>query len=96
MTAIPEEYTEIIKQSQQAMLSAVEAWAKNVQDAFGKLPAVPQPVDPEQVIDQVFDFAQKLLAAQREVAKNLVHTSTQAAETIRQTATRTTEAPPEG
>jgi len=88
VTTIQEQYTEIVKQSQEAVLTAVEAWTKTVQDAFGQLPAASVPVDPEQVIDQVFDFAGKLLAAQRDFAKNLVHTSTSVAETLRQSATK--------
>jgi hypothetical protein len=96
VTSIQEQYTETVKQAQDAVLTAVDAWTKTVQDAVGQLPAVAPVLNPDQVIDQVFDFAQKLLAAQREFAKNLVHTSTQVAETIRQGAARTTEAPPEG
>jgi len=88
MTTVQEQYTEIVKQSQEAVLTAVEAWTKTVQDAFGQLPTASVPVDPNQVIDQVFDFAGKLLAAQRDFAKNLVHTSTSVAETLRQSATK--------
>jgi len=92
MANIQEQYTEIVKQSQDAVLTAVDAWTKTVQDAFGQLPAAQSTVDPNEVIDQVFDFAAKLLAAQREFAKNLVHTSASVAETVRQSATRATEA----
>ena len=92
MTAIQEQYTEIVKQSQEAVLTAVETWTKTVQDAFGQLPAATVPVDPNQLIDQVYDFGANLLAAQRDFAKNLVHTSTSVAETLRQGATRTAEA----
>jgi hypothetical protein len=92
---IQEQYTEIVKQSQEAALTAVDAWTSAVQDAFGKLPtglpAARLPVEPNQVIDQYFDFATKLLATQRDFAKNLVHASTSAAETLRQGATQTGE-----
>lgn len=92
MPTIQEQYTEIVKQSQDAALAAVDAWTNTVQDAFGKLPAAGLPVEPNQVIDQYFDFATKLLAAQRDFAKNLVHASTSVAETLRQGATPTAEA----
>ena len=42
-------------------------------------------VDPQQVIDQVFDFATMLLNAQREFAKQLVATSTAAADSLKST-----------
>jgi hypothetical protein len=96
MATAQEQYTEYVKQSQDAVQSAVDTWTKTVQDAFGQLPSTlpttPTSIDPEQVIDQVFDFAASLLGAQREFAKNLVHTSTSLAETVRQSATRTVEA----
>jgi hypothetical protein len=43
-------------------------------------------VDPNQVIDQVFDFAGKILEVQREFAKNLASTAAAAGETTRQQA----------
>jgi hypothetical protein len=89
---VQEQYTDFVKQSQDAVLTAVDAWTKTVQDTLGQLPAVPANVDPEQVIDQVYDFGAKLLAAQRDLAKNLVHASATVAETIKQSATRATEA----
>ena len=92
MTTIQEQYTEIVKQSQEAVLIAVDTWTKTVQDAYGQLPTAGLPVDPNQVIDQVFDFAGKLLVVQRDFAKNLVQTSTSVAENLRQSATRTAEA----
>ena len=92
MTTIQEQYTDIVKQAQEAVLTAVEAWTKTVQDAAGQLPVVPVPVDPNQVIDQAFDFAGTLLAAQRELAKNLVHTTTAVAETLKAGANRAAEA----
>jgi hypothetical protein len=89
---VQEQYTEFVKQSQEAVLTAVDAWTKTVQDALGQLPGVPAKVDPEQVIDQVYDFAAKLLAAQRDFAKNLVQTSATVADTIKQGAARAAEA----
>jgi len=43
-------------------------------------------LDPNQVIDQVFDFAEKTLEVQREFAKNLASTAAAAGETTRQQA----------
>jgi len=41
-------------------------------------------VEPQQVIDQVFDFAVKMLAVQREFAKSLASTAASAGESARQ------------
>jgi len=95
MATAQEQYTEVVKQSQDAVLTAVDTWTRTVQDAFGQLPTA-APVDPNQVIDQVFDFAGKLLGAQRDFAKHLVSTSTAAADTIRQGTVKATEAAHEG
>jgi hypothetical protein len=43
-------------------------------------------VDPNQIIDQVFDFAEKMLEVQREFAKNLASPAAAARETTRQQA----------
>jgi hypothetical protein len=91
MTSIQEHYTEAVRQTQEAAQAAVDTWTRTVQEAFGQFPTVAVPTHPNQVIDQVFDFAEKLLSAQREFAKNLVHTSTAVAQNIRQTAERAAE-----
>jgi hypothetical protein len=85
---VQEQYADFVKQSQEAVLTAVDTWTRTVQDALGQLPTLPAKVDPDAVIDQVYDFAGKLLAAQRDFARNLVHTSVTVAETIKQGAAR--------
>jgi hypothetical protein len=95
MTTAQEQYTEIVKQGQDAVQAALDTWTRTVQDAFGKLPTTP-PVKAEEVIDQVFDFAAKLLGAQRDFAKHLVATGTTAVETIRNGAAEATGAAHQG
>lgn len=72
MSSPQEQYLETLKKSQQAVLDAVEAWTKSAQSAFAA-PAASPPgeVRPDQVIDQVFDFAEQMLAVQRQFAKSL-------------------------
>jgi hypothetical protein len=87
MTSPQEQYAEAVRTSQQAVVGAVESWTKSVQSAFGQTPSSRgAAVDPNQVIDQVFDFAEKMLEVQREFAKNLASTATAAGETVRQQA----------
>jgi len=82
MTTVQEQYTEFVRQSQDAMLAAVDSWTSTVQDAIGKLPGVPGAAGPDQVIDQVFDFATKMLEVQRDFAKNIVKTSASVTEAV--------------
>ena len=78
-------YTDALKGSQEAFAGAVDSWTKATQQAFGFVPATPFPgVDPVQVIDQTFDFAERLLETQRQFTKTLVAASAQMSETVRQ------------
>ena len=63
-----------VRQSQQAVVDAVAAWASAVKEIT---PPVPVPTSddlpkPGEVIDNAFDFAQKLLDTQREYARNII------------------------
>ena len=73
----PQQYTDTFKQTQDTMIAAFDAWTQAFQQGLGQLPGAGA-VDPQQVIDQVFDFATMLLNAQRDFAKQLVVTSTEA------------------
>ncbi|HEX3753418.1 MAG TPA: hypothetical protein VHW06_22835 [Streptosporangiaceae bacterium] len=93
MATIQEQYTELIKQGQEASLAAIETWNRTFQQAFGQLPTTGL-IRPDQVIDQVFDFTGHVLNVQRDFAKQLVATSTAAAETARDTVAKTAKATP--
>jgi hypothetical protein len=78
MSSAQDQYAESLKKSQQAVLDAFEAWTKSAQSAFSTPTAsVASPLRPEQVIDQVFDFAEQMLAVQRQFAKSLAATANQ-------------------
>ena len=83
MATVQEQYAELIKQSQDASIAALETWNRTFQQAFGQLPT-PSFGRPEQVIDQVFDFAGQVLNAQRDLAKQVLATSTAAAAKVRE------------
>jgi hypothetical protein len=91
MPTAQEQYTQMVRQVQDSMLAAFEAWTRTWQQAFGQLPAA-APIIPEQVIDQGFDFAGKLLNAQRDFTKQLVGAGTAAAEAVRSSAAQAAEA----
>lgn len=84
MTAPQEQfrqYQQVLQQTQEAALAAVDSWTKVVQDSVGQLPATPGQVDPTQVVDQVFDFAEKMLDMQRDFTKRLLENSSSIAQT---------------
>ena len=64
-----------LRQSQQVIVEAVQAWAQAVEKAVPETPALPFAEElptPQQLIHTSFDFAEQLLKAQREFAENLV------------------------
>ena len=95
MTTPTQQYTDMVQQSQQAVLSAVDTWTKTVQDAVAQMPTSPGQFDAAGMVDQVFDFTEKVLEVQRELAKKLVSTSAAAAEKLTaDTKAATTPEPP--
>jgi hypothetical protein len=77
-----DQYRDLVQQSQQAIQSAVDTWTKTVQDTVTALPSNPTQVDPSQVVDQVFDFAERMLEMQRDFTKNLLQSSATIAQNV--------------
>lgn len=75
MSSAQEQYTESFKKSQQAVLDAFEAWTKSAQGAFSAPTVAAPSLGTDQIIDQVFDFAEQMLAVQRQFAKSLAATA---------------------
>ena len=64
-----------VRQGQQAVVDAVAAWAKAVENLVPPVPPVPGADElpkPEAVVDNAFDFASKLLDAQHEFARSVL------------------------
>lgn len=73
--ASQEQILSTVRQSQQAVVDAVAAWAKAVEGVVPPPPAIPGSEElpkPQAVVENAFDFAQKLLDAQREFARNVI------------------------
>ena len=85
-----EHYTEMVQQGQDAVSSAVDTWMRSVKDVIGHVPGAPAQLDANQIVDQVFDFAERRLAVQRELAKNLIRTATGLAGSVGQRTRDTT------
>ena len=87
-----EQYTEVLQNSQQAVIGALDSMSKAAQQAFSAVPNAPvAPVDPTEVIDQVFDFAGQLLESQRAFAKSLTQASSQMGDNLRTQAENTAQ-----
>ena len=83
-------YAEMLKQTQAALLTMLETWNRTFQQAVGATAVN------SELIDQTFDFADKLvhaqLNAQRQLAKQAAASGTAVAETVRAGTAQVTEA----
>lgn len=78
------------RRGQEAMTSALQIWADSVQRLVGSLPHPEARVpNPEQVVDQVFGFAEQMLATQRDFTKSMLSAATSAANNVATVATNT-------
>src|SRR4051794_12832549 len=78
-----EQLAALTRQSQEAMTNLARTWSDSIQGLArsftGGQPGLP---NVQAMVDNVFDFAEQLLASQREFVKNLAAVSTQAAQAI--------------
>jgi len=81
---IQDQYIETFRQTQETWADAVKSFTNDAQRAFEQPSPVFSYVDPNKTIDQVFDFWEKSLEAQRTVAKQLVGASISAGEKVRE------------
>lgn len=73
---------DFVRQSQDAFVEAVQVWSDSVNRLMGttqeRAASANDLPKPDEVVDQVFDFAESLLAAQREFAHNVMRTASSA------------------
>jgi reverse gyrase len=88
-----EQYLDAVRESQEAWANVVRAWSDSVQRMWGDASSTTTREAPtaEQVIDNVFGFAEQLLAAQRDFAKRLVQASAPAVDAAKSTGKSTTK-----
>ncbi|MQA14382.1 MAG: hypothetical protein GEV09_09460 [Pseudonocardiaceae bacterium] len=79
MTTPQEQFTDAARRGQDAMTTALQGWADNMQKLAGTVP-VGQAKLPrtDEVVDNMFDFAEQMLATQREFTKSLLAATTPA------------------
>src|SRR5687768_17369290 len=81
---IQDQYIETFRQTQETWADLVKSFTSDAQRTFGQPSPVFTFVDRNETIDQVFDFWEKSLEAQRKVAKQLVGVSISAGEKVRE------------
>ena len=92
MTTPTDQFVDIANRSQEAVTTAVRTWADSVQSIAGNLTAgQAQLPDPQSVVDTYFDFAEKVLANQRQLATQFVSASVKAGETVQEQVGKVTE-----
>ena len=92
MTAPTDQFVDIAKRSQEAVTTAVQTWADTVQGFASKLTSGPtQLPDLQSIVEQYFDFAEKVLANQREFAQQWASAASKATEAVTEQAQRATQ-----
>ncbi len=89
---IQDQYVSTVRQAQQTWTDAAESAAGTVQKAFAQSASPFAIINPTQAIDQIFDFWEKTLDVQREVAKQLVGATVAASDRAREQAESVAEA----
>jgi len=92
MTAPTDQFVDIANKSQEAVSTAVRTWTDTVQSFASKVTAGPgQLPDLPSVVDTYFDFVEKVLANQRELAQQWASATLKATEAVSDQAQRATQ-----
>jgi hypothetical protein len=75
------EILKTVQRSQEAVIEAIKTWADAVRTITPPMPEVTLPFSdklpkPEELVQNAYDFAEKLLASQRKFAEDLLHAAT--------------------
>jgi ElaB/YqjD/DUF883 family membrane-anchored ribosome-binding protein len=90
--SVQEQYTNTLRQTQEAWVGALESYTTSIQKAFGQ-PVNPFVfVDPAEAIDQVFDFWEKTLEVERELTKTIARATITVGQAVRDQAESVNEA----
>ena len=77
---VQEEILKTVRNSQSAVVAAIQAWARTVQSITPALPDANLPFaeklpEPQELIASAYDFAEQLLASQRKFAEDVLKTT---------------------
>jgi hypothetical protein len=76
-TQVQEEILNTVRKSQETVVDAIKYWVEAVQSITPKVPSVQVPFadklpKPQDVVSGAYDFAEKLLASQRQFAEDVL------------------------
>ncbi|GEL19630.1 hypothetical protein [Pseudonocardia asaccharolytica] len=92
MTVATDQFIDLAKRSQEAVTTAVRTWADTVQTYAGTMTGTQAKLpDAHAFVDSTFDFAEKVLANQRQLAHTLFSAGTQTVEAVTDQAARAAE-----
>lgn len=84
MSTAQDTSTATLRAGQDAAVKAFEEWTETAKGAWASAAQTPTAeVDPQQVIDQIFDFSEKMLAVQREFSKSVAASAASAIDAAR-------------
>ena len=74
---LQEEFLNAVRKSEETVVDAIKTWVETVQSIAPKIPSVQVPgadklPKPQEVVANVYDFAEQLLATQRKFAEEVV------------------------
>ena len=78
---IQDEFLSTIRKSQETVIDAIKSWVETVQSVTPKIPSVQVPgadklPKPEDVVASAYDFAEQLLAGQRQFSEEVLKVTT--------------------
>ncbi|MGB6581339.1 MAG: hypothetical protein WBF34_25830 [Streptosporangiaceae bacterium] len=78
---IQDEFLSTIRKSQETVIDAIKSWVETVQSVTPKIPSVQVPgadklPKPEDVVASAYDFAEQLLASQRQFSEEVLKVTT--------------------
>ena len=78
---IQDEFLNTIRKSQETVIDAIKSWVETVQSITPKIPSVQVPgadklPKPEDVVASAYDFAEQLLASQRQFSEEVLKVTT--------------------
>ena len=92
MTAPTDQFVDLANRSQEAVTTAVRTWTDTVQSFAGRINSGPSQLpDLHGVVEQYFDFAEKVLANQRQFAQQWASATVKASEAVAEQAQRATQ-----
>jgi hypothetical protein len=87
-----QQFADVARQSQEAFTNALQIWSDTMQTFTRSLAGGQARLpDAQALVDNVFDFAEQVLASQRQFTKSLLAASAQTAEAVSDQATRATQ-----